>query len=437
MKEVFRLKSFRLLFVGNLVSEIGNSLYAFAIGLYMLDATGSALIAGLYLGLGALTRILFSPLAGVLVDKLNRIRIIYMTDYIRGLILLVGIGVIFSGIPQNTVLVLLFVMAFLLNANMAFFGPAVASGLPDIVGEEHLQTANAANSLVQSLRSIIGVLLGAIVYSFLGFEWIILVNAISFLLSGFSEMFIRYKDGYVKHEVKENTHFNDFKEGLNYIKNRTGLFQMILLSLLLNFSITPLFSNGIPYLFNEILERTPMELAIPDVVFSLSMLVSGFVIGSIAIKSIRKTITSGIIMMTVLFSFTALWFHLVFIESISFTWFYIIFNIDMAIMAAVLIFVNVPLNTGLMLAVSPEYRGRVFSTLGAISSGAIPIALVLGGVILEYGNITWLGIFCVSVMLIPTVGIARNKKAQGLLQGLDEKKQELEGKDLELAQVGA
>lgn len=437
MKEVFRIKSFRLLFAGNLVSEIGNSLYAFAIGLYMLDATGSPLIAGLYLAVGAFTRILFAPIAGVLVDKLDRIRIIYMTDYIRGFILLLGIAVIFSGVQPNIILVVLFVMAFLLNANMAFFGPAVASGLPDIVGEEYLQKANAANSLVQSLRSIIGVVAGAVVYSFLGLEWIIIVNAVSFILSGFSEMFIRYRPGYVKHVVSETTHFDGFKEGLTYIKNRTGLFQMILLSLLLNFSITPLFSNGIPFLFKEVLNRSALEIALPDVVFSVSMFVSGYVIGSLAIKSIRKTITRGIIAMTVLFTFTAFWFHLIYIEAISYTLFYLVFNFDMALMAAVLIFVNVPLNTGLVLAVSPEYRGRVFSTLGAISSGAIPIALVLGGVILEYGNITWLGLFCVSVLLIPTFGMAKNKKAQGLLESLDAKKQELETKDLELAEVGA
>ncbi|MGS0971969.1 MAG: MFS transporter [Candidatus Izemoplasmataceae bacterium] len=425
MKAVFRIKSFRLLFLGNLVSEIGNSLYAFAIGLYILDLTGNALTAGLYLGLGAFTRVAFSPLAGVLVDKIDRIKVIYLTDFIRGLILIVAGFIIFGGISDTVTLYILFVVAFLLNVNMAFFGPAVTSGLPDIVGEEHLQTANAANSLVQSLRSIIGVLAGAIVYAFLGFKWIIIANAISFILSGISEMFIRYKEGYVRHEVSKESYFSDFKEGLRYIKKRTGLFQMILLSLLLNFSITPLLSNGIPYLFRVDLNRTELELAVPEVMFSASMFVAGIVIGSIAIKSIRKTITSGIILMTVLFSFTALWFHLIYNGMISFTLFYLIFNLDMVLMAAVLIFVNIPLNTGLMLAVHAEYRGRVFSTLSAISAGAIPIALVLGGAILEYGNITWLGIFCVSVLLIPTIGFARNKKVQGLLESLDAKKREM------------
>ena len=96
MKELFKNKSFSLLFTGSLVSEIGNSLFGVAMSFYILDLTGdSALSMGLFFFVITMTRVLASPIAGVLVYRWNRVRVIYITDFIRGCVF------VFAGILLN------------------------------------------------------------------------------------------------------------------------------------------------------------------------------------------------------------------------------------------------------------------------------------------------------------------------------------------------
>lgn len=77
-------KNFRLVFFGALVSSIGDVLFNFAIGLYILHITHSAFMLSLYGVVGGITWILLAPFGGVWVDRLSRVKIIYWTDLIRG-----------------------------------------------------------------------------------------------------------------------------------------------------------------------------------------------------------------------------------------------------------------------------------------------------------------------------------------------------------------
>jgi MFS family permease len=427
MKELFSNINFRLLFAGNLVSEIGNSLFNVAMSFYVLELTGSTVSMGYFLFAVTGARIVASPLAGVLVDRWKRVRVIYMTDYFRA-ILFVLLGLYIVGGPTDSnIIVSLYVIGIMSSLSAALFGPAMSRALPEIVGEDMLQAAHGAQSIVGSVQSIIGVLAGAAIYYFVGIEWIIALNAISFALSGFSEMFIKSK--YLKEVTfeeleaqKYKTHTQDFIESIVYIKKKTGLFTLVGFSLLLNFAFTPLFAIGIPYLFKIDLARTnyAMEYAYTNVAFSIAMLVAGVTVGGMVIKSVNKIIKIGLLMLSSSFAYIAFTMFLVSNGYITFTVFYILFTIGMVILAVCMMVTNVPLNTGFVKIVDPEYRGRVFSTIGAISAGAIPFSFLVGGYIVQYYSISALGLFCVLVMLVPTFGFLTNKKVRVLIDSIDE-----------------
>ena len=427
MRELFRNNNFKLLFAGNLVSEIGNSLFGIALSFYILDLTDSSLSMGLFLFVIIGTRVLFSPLAGVLVDRWNRVRVIYMTDFIRaGLYVLLGFYIATNPTLDN-IIISLYIIGIFSSINAAFFGPAMTSALPEIVGEDMLQAANGAQSIIQSLQSIIGVILGAAIYAFFGIWWVIIINAVSFGLSGFSEMFIKAK--YRKEKTAEEIAIQngrglteDFVDSVKYIKNRTGLFNLVGYSLVLNFAFTPLFAIGIPFLFKIDLARinAEMEYAYSNVAFSIAMLIAGLIVGSMKIKSINSTLKVGLLMLSLSFAFVALSMYLGSSRILDFGWFYTMFIIGMIVLAAFMMLTNVPLNTGLVKIVDPNYRGRVFSTISAIAGGAIPISMIVGGVIVEYYGISALGLFCVIVMLYPTFGFLTNKKVKTLLDSIDQ-----------------
>ena len=439
MKELFKNVNFKLLFAGNLVSEIGNSLFGIALSFYVLDLTDdSGLSMALFLSAIIGTRILFSPLAGVLVDRWNKVRVIYMTDYIRGILYVSLLVFILSNPSNDNIIMSLYVIGILSNICAAFFAPAMQSSLPEIVGEEKLQAANGAQSIVQSSQNIIGVIAGAAIYSFVGISWVIVLNAISFILSGFSEMFIKalFKKEKTEEEIRiqnEKSKTQDFTDSLRYIKRRTGLFSLVGYSLVLNFAFTPIFVIGIPYLFKADLDRAnaEMEYAYANVAFSIAMLIAGLYVGSMKIKSINNTIRTGLFMLSGAFALVALVMHLVSTGLISFSLFYVLFIIGMVILAMSMMVTNVPLNTGMVKVIDPNYRGRVFSTILAIAGGAVPIALLIGGVIVEYYGISALGLFCVIVMLYPTFGFLTNKKVKILFNSIDQKN----GEDAKLQEV--
>ena len=166
MKQLFKNNSFKLLFAGNLVSEIGNSLMGFAMSFYILDLTDSSLSMGLYLFVIIGARVLVSPLAGVLVDRWNRVRVIYMTDYVRAILYVLLALFIATNPSLNNIIIGLYVIGVLSSINAAFFAPAMTSALPEIVGEDMLQPAYGAQSIIQSTQSIVGVIAGAALYFF-------------------------------------------------------------------------------------------------------------------------------------------------------------------------------------------------------------------------------------------------------------------------------
>ena len=427
MKKLFKNMNFKLLFAGNLVSEIGNSLLGVAMSFYILDLTDSALSMGLFLFAVLGTRILVSPLAGVLVDRWNRVRVLYTTDYIRGA-MYVLLGVFIASNPsQDNIIISLYVIGVLSSINAAFFGPAMTSALPEIVGEDMLQAANGAQSIVMSLQNIIGVLAGAAIYYFIGIELVIAANAVSFLLSGFSEMFINaeFRKEKTAEELlsqKEKSKFEDFSDSIVYIKKRTGLLNLVGYSLVLNFAFTPLMAIGIPYLFKTDLARinAEMEYAYSNVAFSIAMLFAGLVVGSMKIKSINNVLRVGLLSLSGSFVFIAFTMHLASNRIIGFELFYGLFVLGMILLAVFMMVTNVPLNTGMVKIIDPDYRGRVFATVGAISGGAVPLSMLVGGIIVEYSSISVLGLFCVIVMLYPTLGFLTNKKVKMLLASIDQ-----------------
>lgn len=102
---VFRNRNYQLVFLGTLVSELGALLYNFAVGFYILEISGNnAFLQGLYLALCGVALLLFTPVGGVLGDRVNKAKIMYVCDYIKGgmivlatvfmVVLVVGLAVV-------------------------------------------------------------------------------------------------------------------------------------------------------------------------------------------------------------------------------------------------------------------------------------------------------------------------------------------------------
>jgi MFS family permease len=437
MKELFKNRNYLLLFQGSLMSAIGTSLYGFAAGLFVqdifkdVDARLGAYYLALFMFVGMFIQVVFSPLAGVLVDKWNKVRILYITDWIRGIVFLGAVYGLRAGLDQMTLIYTLLGVTIISAFNQAFFNPASASVIPEVVGENMIQQANGANSIIQSVQMIAGVIAGMFLYELLGFETAVLINAISFMASAVSEMFIRtnFKK---KPEEKDSSFMKDFKFGLRFIRRKQGFLTMMLFALALNFAFTPLFAVGIPYLFRTELGSSTYEIGIMDIVFSIAMLIAGIYVGSLRIKSLKSTVQKGLVTLTISFVLTSLFVVLVTYGVINYWVFYGLFLLANVLLAITMMYTNVPLNTAMMKAIDPEMRGRVFGTISAISSGAIPFSIIIAGVIVAELNTAVLAILCSALVTVVTVLYVKNEKISKMLNSLDEVEQKTELREDEM-----
>jgi len=419
MKELFKNKNFTLLFTGNLVSELGNVLFGFVAGLYIADLTGKASMLGIFMALGAGIRIIASPLAGVLVDRWDKVKIIYGTDFLRGILFVIVAYLFYSGLTKSEATIVLLIAVSFSGLIAAFFGPAITSGTPEIVGLDKLQAANGANSIVTSTTAIVGVLFGIIAFTSFTFEVAVLINGVSFLLSGCSEMFIKAEfKGTVP--IEKKSFKDDLVFGLKYIKNREGLLNLMMYSLFLNFAFAPMFGVAFPSLMRIQLERGAWEIGWLDIVFSITMLITGVVIGSITLKRVTRTIRTGLVFLTSTFILMTVNIYFLSIGVYGYWVFYGIFMAMHISMGVFVMVTNVPLNTGMVKVVEPSVRGRVFGTISALSGGLTPVAILISGYVIDATSVAFLAIVCSTILLIPTIGFLSDKKVTALLQSIED-----------------
>lgn len=171
-------RDFRLLFIGQMISQLGDWFNAVAVFALLLDLTGSATAVAWMLIVQFLPVALIGPMAGVVVDRVNRRRLMIGADIVRG-VLILGLLLVRRA---DQVWIAYLVMALSVSAS-AFFEPARTATIPSVTSADELMPANAASSAMWSAMLAIGASVGGLVTAFAGRDTAFVVNAASFFAS--------------------------------------------------------------------------------------------------------------------------------------------------------------------------------------------------------------------------------------------------------------
>ncbi len=258
---VFANRNYRLVFLGALVSESGALLYSFAVGFYILEISeNNAFLQGLYLALCGASLLLFTPVGGVLGDRFNKAKIMYVCDYVKGgMIILATVLMMILPSPAAHI-VILFILGILGNVVSGIFNPAAGAMLPNLVEPQQLQQANAFFSVKSSMESILGVVLAGVLYAVLPIYVLFLAVGVCFIGSGISEMLIRYEHTPSNEPMTLRLAVSDMKEGVLYLKSQKAIMAILGAALFINFFITPVTGNFIPYFIRTDLGTAPSYL---------------------------------------------------------------------------------------------------------------------------------------------------------------------------------
>jgi MFS family permease len=170
-----RLPGFRNLFYATLASSVGTLVAAVALAIDVKARTGSGLWVGAVLIVEFLPTIVVGLLLGPLLDRLERRSLMIAADALR-----VGVFAALPFAPNAASVVALALVAGLANG---FFRPAVYAGIPNLVPEEELPSANALLQTVENLSWAVGPLIGGILTAIAGPNLPYAINAASFLVS--------------------------------------------------------------------------------------------------------------------------------------------------------------------------------------------------------------------------------------------------------------
>lgn len=178
MLAVLRQRNFALLWVAGLVSQTGNWVLITVLPYYVYRQTDSTLATGLIWISYFLPGLLLGSVAGVFVDRWDRKRTMVAANVIQA-----GLMLLLLFVRGDAFLWLAYVVVFGEACIGQFSSPAENALLPALVGEEHLVSANALNSLNDNLARVIGPALGGLMVARFGLSSAALIDGASFLIA--------------------------------------------------------------------------------------------------------------------------------------------------------------------------------------------------------------------------------------------------------------
>ncbi|TFD99859.1 MFS transporter [Jeotgalibacillus sp. R-1-5s-1] len=408
---LFRNKNFMLLFYGKFVSQLGDVIYNIAVGWYILSITASAIETAVFMALGAVVYLLAAPYGGVMADKVSRKWLMVMTDLIRGGVMGIACLIMFIGIESIWIF---YVLAIILSVCGALFVPASNALIPLLVKEEQLTKANSMSASIQSVTNIFGLIAGGVLYTMLGVVGVLMLNGLSYTLSGISEMFIEDVQSSNNEKPQRSSVFRDFGESMIYLKQKEGFYSLILVFGLINLLITPVFAVYTPYIFNQILKTDPLQYSFVGVAAAVGFLIGAGVLSALKTSGvIHRKIKMGLLLLSMIFVFILglmIFYSSGFIESSSVVTFFIVAAVIVGFSEA---FIFIPVNVAVQ-KLPNHLLGRISSLIQTLVMISVPIGLVAGGVVTDLFDMTTVLLVTTGLFILLTVSLFKVKSISSI-----------------------
>jgi DHA3 family macrolide efflux protein-like MFS transporter len=186
-KEVSEMKSFTVIWFGQLVSLLGTAIFNFAIGIWLYQKTGLATTFTAMIFFSNIPRIVLSPFAGALVDRWNRKITLMISDSAS---VITSIIIFFLMMNGSLEIWHLYVLLTLSSAFESFQFPAFSSAITMLVEKKQYARTSAMMSLAEEGSRVIAPLLAAVLIGLINLEGIILLDTLSFVIALGTLLFI-------------------------------------------------------------------------------------------------------------------------------------------------------------------------------------------------------------------------------------------------------
>jgi MFS family permease len=211
-------RPFRLLWIGQTTSALGDALVGIALAFAVLELGGSASDLGLVFAARTIASVTFVLAGGVWADRLPRRAVMLAADAVRAMVQAAVAALLLSGAAEIWHLGL---AGFVSGAASAFFIPAASGLVPDTVRSERLQQANALMALSRNAVEIGGPAVAGVLVALTSPGWVFALDAASYVASTLSLLALRIAAGAAL-ELRQSF-FADLRDGWREVTQRTWL----------------------------------------------------------------------------------------------------------------------------------------------------------------------------------------------------------------------
>ncbi|MGA2905182.1 MAG: MFS transporter [Candidatus Korobacteraceae bacterium] len=359
--KAFHYRDFRLMWVGACTSSIGTWMQIVAQGWLIYRLSHSAFLLALDQFLGGIPIFLFSLIGGVVADRIERHKVLLLSQYIQMgsasvLTILVATGLVHVW----HILCLSFISGFA----QAFGGPAYSALIPTLVDRDDMPNAIALNSIQFNLAVTIGPALAGQALAKLGETWCFGLNALSFLAPVISLLMIRTR--FLPPRTTESM-FTSLKQGIKFVRKQHSMEALVVLAFCMTALAMPM-RTYLPVFVKDIFHRGPETYG-----NFLSLMGIGSIGGSLMVAGLGNIRHKGRFAITGLICLGAAIavFSLSRTLPLSYTMLVLVGASMMAVFATVTSLVQ--------LITTNEMRGRVMSVYNCAFRGGMPMGNLLSG----------------------------------------------------------
>ncbi|HET7631156.1 MAG TPA: MFS transporter [Gemmatimonadaceae bacterium] len=210
--ESLRIRNFRLFFIGQSISNVGNWLTNVALILFVLRLTGSGLAVGLLAAAQFGPMLFLSAWAGAVCDRVDKRRALYVT---QGLEMAQSVGLAVLAFMPHPSVAALFGLAVFGGVLLAFDNPLRRAFVPEMAGDDALPNAVVLYSIIISGSQVFGPALAGLLTTTVGYGWAFTIDAASYIAVLASLAMMRPAELYRTQVAPRSGH--EIREGIAYV----------------------------------------------------------------------------------------------------------------------------------------------------------------------------------------------------------------------------
>lgn len=389
-------KDFFLIWQGSIVSCIGNVLYNFCISYWVYKETGSTALMGILYSVTTFTSLIFSPFISVLIDRLEKKKILIYCDLIQG-ILILCLGFIAMFNKLNTIMIMIVGISASICKTM--FKPAIITLISFIVPPKKLVKIRSIHSGSNTLVGMFFEAVSGFIIMRFGVPLVIIANGITFIFSAFSELFIKSTENQKKiKEISINLLLGDLKENIKYIFYNKEIKTLFIICFFKNLCVSGLIPLKLAFCLNRNIDIVNYGFLTSFESFSSMIALAIMGLLEITAKKQYQVFTYGFMLSYLVLALGYLGNNFFFIC--------IMFGLaEFLNMCADLVY-----NAFFLLIIPENKRASISSFMISATMAGTTISSLVLGALSEYFDIGILGAIMCILAILPFLLILNNKK---------------------------